>query len=123
MDLRERIFEFVSYGNSRRKASEKFNVSTSSAIRFASYGASGQLGAKKQTGRPRKLDAHWPFILQKIEELPDITLLELCEELALQGVSIHNSNLSRFLIRKGYSYKKNTFGKRTRACKCEKAAN
>jgi len=48
-----------------------------------------------------------------VEEVPDISLSELAAELAGRGVTIHPSNLSRFLTAQGLTYKKNAGRHRT----------
>jgi transposase len=79
----------------------------------------------KETGsvepRPRggfrhgKLKPHREFILGVVEKRPDITMPELAAELlAAKGVGIDPSNLSKFLIGCGLSFKKNPSCKRAR---------
>jgi transposase len=79
----------------------------------------------KETGsvepRPRggfrhgKLKPHRAFILGVVERQPDITMPELAAELlASKGVKIDPSNLSKFLIAQGLSFKKNAAGGRAR---------
>jgi transposase len=116
-DIRERIFRYVNAGYSRRAAAEKFAVAASTAIRImARHAASGTLAPKSQWhGRRSKLDAHRDYLARRIIESPDITLPELASELMRLGVRIDPSNLSRWFIRNGYSFKKNTIGQRTRS--------
>jgi transposase len=45
--------------------------------------------------------------VHRVLEVPDISLAELAEELAARGVRIHPSNLCRFLLTHGFTYKKN----------------
>jgi transposase len=116
-DIRERIFRHVNDGHSRRAAAEKFAVAASTAIRImARHASSGTLAPKLQRhGRRSKLDAHRDYLARRIVEVPDITLPELAAELAKLGVGIDPSNLSRWFIRNGYSFKKNAAGQRTRS--------
>lgn len=110
VDLRERVARYVAQGNSRRRAAQVFGISVSSAIRYAAQQrASGDLAPKKQGGdRRSKLKAHREHILRRVKQVPDITLAELVAELAALGVTIHPSNLSRFLSAQGLTYKKNS---------------
>ena len=65
--------------------------------------------------RHGKLKPHGAFILGVVERQPDITMPELAAELlASKGVKIDPSNLSKFLIAQGLSFKKNPAGGRAR---------
>lgn len=110
VDLRERVARYVALGNSRRRAAQVFGISVSSAIRYAAqHQSSGDLTPKKQGGdRRSKLTAHRDHILRRVKQMPDITLAELVAELAALGVTIHPSNLSRFLSAQRLTYKKNS---------------
>lgn len=119
-DLRERIVSDVSRGNTRRGAAARFGVAASTAVRLqARYEQTGSL-APARIGRPRdsgKLGAHRDFIIGQVEGRPDITMPELAAVLlAERGVEVDPSNLSKFLCRAGFSYKKNAsgIGERTR---------
>jgi transposase len=116
-DIRERIFRHVNAGHSRRRAAETFAVSPSTAIRImARHAASGTLAPKAQRhGRRSKLDAHRDYLARRITELADITMAELASELMQMGIRIDPSNLSRWFIRNGYSFKKNATGQRARS--------
>lgn len=108
VDLRERVARYVEKGHSRRQAAEVFDISVSSAIRFvAQYQATGSVEPKKRGGdRRSKLTAHKDYILRRVEQVKDITLVELAADLAAKGVIIHISNISRFLIAQGLTFKK-----------------
>jgi transposase len=116
-DLRERIVSHVLRGNSRRQAAEKFAVSASSAVRIVALHARTGSVAPKQGPRGRRptLDPHQAWLVVRIAEAPDLTMAELCAELAARGVRIDPSNLSRWFIRKGYRFKKNAAGQRARS--------
>ena len=117
VDLRERIVRHVLSGHSRHTAAAKFDISVSSAVRILLlYAATGSVAPKPIGGkRHSKLEAHTAFVLGRVAEKPDITMPELARELAKQGVTVDPSSLSRFLLRHGYSYKKNTSGQRARS--------
>ncbi len=117
IDLRARIVEHVSSGHSRRSAAAKFAVSASSAVRIvALHAATGSLAPRTgRAGRRSKLDEQRGFLVQRINEAPDLTMPELAGELAARGTQIDPSNLSRWFLRNGYRVKKNSAGQRTRS--------
>ena len=117
VDLRERVVRYVLLGHSRHAAAAKFDISVSSAVRIMQlHMATGSVAPKVIGGkRHSKLEAHTVFVLACVAAKPDITMPELARELAGLGVTIDPSNLSRFLLRHGYSYKKNVAGQRTRS--------
>ena len=119
IDLRTRVVRYVLAGYSRRSAAAKFDISVSSAIRLmALQAATGNVRPKAIGGkRHAKLEAYTGYVLERVEQEPDITLPELAQELAKQGVKIHPSSLSRLLLRHGYTYKKNAAGQRTRSAR------
>ena len=116
-DLRERIVLYVNEGHSRRSAAEKFAVSASSAVRLvARHLATGSVAPKAGGGgRRSQLEAHRDYLVQRIAAAPDITMPELAAELAARGTRIDPSNLSRWFIRNGFSFKKNAAGQRARS--------
>ena len=113
VDLRVRVARYVLEGHSRRNAAKVFGIGTSSAIRYvAQYLAMGNVVPLKQGGDRRgKLKAHSAYIFRRLEEKSDISMPELAAELKEFDVEIHPSNLSRFLLANGWTYKKN-FGRR-----------
>ena len=119
-DLRKRIVADVNDGNTRRGAASRFGVAASTAIRLqARFEETGSVEPSR-IGRPRgsgKLGAHRNFIIGLVEDRPDITMPELAALLLSgRGVEVDPSNLSKFLCRAGFTYKKNAagVGKRTR---------
>ena len=119
VDLRNRIRAFVDGGRSRRAAAAHFDVSPSAVINLmALVGASGSVEPARQ-GRPRgtgKLAPVSGFLKDRVESVPDMTMPELAEALhEAHGLGAAPASLSRFLIRKGYSLKKNPGRKRARA--------
>ncbi len=56
------------------------------------------------------------FLIGCVETHKDITMPELAAKLkAEKGVVAHPASLSRFLIARGFSFKKNTSGDRSRS--------
>ena len=118
LDLRERVAAFVEAGHSRRAAAAHFKVSVSFAVNLVkAYRATGKLAPKPSGGRRHaKLDPHREFLLGRVTEKEDITMPELASALeAAVGVRADPASLSRWLIRNGYRFKKNTGGQRTRS--------
>lgn len=120
IDLRDRIAAFVEEGHSRRAASRRLGVSESFAVKLMQRMAKlGSLLPATQ-GRPPgsgKLAAHEAFLIRTVEQTPDITMPELSARLrAEHGVEAQPASLSRFLCKRGFTYKKNSdgLGSRTR---------
>ena len=118
IDLRKRVLEFVETGHSCRKAARHFHVSASFVVKFmARVRIAGVIEPARQ-GRPPgkgKLAPCAGFLRTQVEAVPDITMPELAEALLeTHDVRVTPAALSRFLIREGYSYKKNTDRNRTR---------
>ncbi len=110
MALRERVVAFVEEGHSNREAARHFRVSP----RFVNnmmilHQRSGSLEAKAQ-GRPDgsgKLADHHGWVCQRMAENGELTLDELCVELAKRGITVHRSSVGRLLH---LSHKKKPFG-------------
>jgi transposase len=117
LDLRERVARFVESGRSRHVAAAHFQVSVSFVVNLMkALKTSGRLEAKPRGGRQHaKLDPHRDFLIARVTEKADITMVELAAELvAATGTAAEPASLSRFLIRNGYRFKKNLAGKRAR---------
>jgi len=117
VDLRSRVVAAVDGGLSRRKAAERFGVSISSAIRWASLRRrTGEVRPKRQGGdkRSHRIEAHAPLILAAVEAKRDITLEELRAHLAGHGVAVAVSTLWRFFKRHGITLKKSPGMRRSR---------
>jgi transposase len=118
-DLRVRIIGAIEGGNSCRAAARRFGVSPSTSIRLAQRKAkTGSLEPARQ-GRPPgggKLAPHADLLIGWVKAKGDITMPELAARLeSARGVTVHPASLSRFLITRGFSVKKNTAGKRDRS--------
>jgi transposase len=119
-DLRERVVGFVEAGHSRRAAAAHFAVSVSFVVNLmTAYRTRGSLTPKPVGGRRHaKLDPHRAFLLRRVAEKDDITMPELAAELvACCGTKADPSSLSRWLIRNGYRFKKNSAGQRMRSAR------
>jgi transposase len=80
--------------------------------------ATGSVAPARQ-GRPRgggKLAPYAATLIRWVDEEGDITMPELAAKLAAEfGVVAHPASLSKFLIKQGFSAKKNTAGNRGRS--------
>ena len=125
LDLRERVVRFVEEGHSRRAAAAHFKVSVSFVVNLvAAFRRRGSLAPKPSGGRRHaKLNAHRTFLLAQVAERADITMPELAAELAAAtGEKADPASLSRWLIRAGYRFKKNSAGQRARSSRRQTGA-
>ena len=112
-DLRARVAGFVEAGHSRRAASRHFGVSESFAVKLLQRATRLKTLRPARQGRPpgSRLDAHCAFLVAQVEATPDITMPELAVRLLeVSGVSAARAVLSRFLCRRGFTYKKSADG-------------
>ncbi len=109
-DLRIRVIEAVKGGATRRQAADRFGVSVSSAVRWVQeWRSTGRTLPLRRGGdrRSGRIERHGGFLLDKIEEVPDVTLSELRELLRqARGLSVATSTLWRFFERHGITFKK-----------------
>ena len=116
-DLRERVVAYVEAGHYCHEAADHFATSVSFAVNLMRlWRETGRVDPRPRGGfRHGKLAPHRDFILATIAARSDITMPELAEELLkAKGVKADPSNLSKFLIACGLSFKKNPSGQRTR---------
>jgi transposase len=115
LDLRERVFRYADEGHSCRAAAAHFGVSVSFVVNLVkAFRMRGSLAPKPSGGRRHaKLEPHRAFLLEKVAETADITMPELAAELAAATCQKADpASLSRWLIRIGYRFKKNSAGQR-----------
>jgi len=107
-DLRERAVGAVTAGARRHAAAARFEVSVSSVVRWVQrWRGSGEIAAKPRGGSVSPLEDHGARIRSLAAEKPDLTLDELCAELAERKVITSRVALGRFFRRHGLSFKKN----------------
>ena len=82
-DLRVRVIRAVEDGLSTRKAAARFGVGVSTAGEWCRrYRDCGETEARKQGHPPgSRLDAHEAFILDLVDQTPDMALHEIAERL------------------------------------------
>jgi transposase len=109
IDLRERVVGFIEAGNSCHEASRHFGTSVSFAVNLmALYRKTGSVEPRAMGGkRHGKLDVVEAFLLTSVKRSPDVTMPELAAMLlAEKGIAVSPQSLSRWLINKGFSFKK-----------------
>ena len=113
-DLRERVTAFVAQGHSRRAAARRLGVSESFAIKLVRHQERSGSPAPVRQGRPPgsgKLAPFEAFLIQEVENKPDITMPDLAARLWEEhGVSAAPATLSRLLCWRGFTYKKSPDG-------------
>ncbi len=116
-DLRERVVAAVEGGLSRRQVAEVFDVGVSSVVRWVQrLRTTGSVAAKPMGGDHRsRLTGERTWILERIEEAPDLTLEELRDELKARGVIVGYGTVWRFFAREDITFKKKRAGSRARA--------
>ncbi len=108
-DLRERVIDAIDGGLSTHKAAKRFDIGVATAVRWRrAWRDHGEREARKQGPKGGgKLDAHEVFILELVEEQPDITLVEIGERLvAERSISAVPSTIWLFFERRGITFKK-----------------
>src|SRR5215210_1313508 len=99
-DLRQRVIGFMALGGSAQAAAARFDVSVSSAIRWAQrWRAEGHARPRAMGGdRRSRLGEYRARVLQLVARQPDLTLQEIRSALAAScGISVGLSTVHRFL--------------------------
>jgi transposase len=108
-DLRDRVIDAALSGKSARGSAAHFGIGLATAIVWVRrVRETGDRAARKQGGtRACKLDPHRDFLLDLVDETPDLTIDELLERLSSErGVKVSRSTLWGFLDRCGLTFKK-----------------
>lgn len=108
LDLRERVVAAVDGGQSCRAVAETFGVSASSVVKWSQrFRSTGSAAAKPMGGkRPVLLAGQRAFILDRIDQVPNISLRALAAELEERGVAVSYGAVWTFVHREGLSFKK-----------------
>jgi transposase len=108
LDLRERVVCAVAAGASRAQAAAHYQVSHSSAIRWARRVAeTGSPAALPMCGKkPFTLAHEEASIRVRVAEKPDITGRELLADLNQRGIEVSHDGVWHFLDQVGRSFKK-----------------
>jgi transposase len=104
-------------GESCRAVAKRFGVAVSTVVKWHQrYRATGSVAPGKVGGhRRRLLEAHRDFIVERIEQIPHLTLHGLKDELATRGVKVSHNAVWLFLRREGLRFKKNAVRSRAGA--------
>lgn len=117
IDLRTRIVSLAEAGHTIRAVAARFDVAPSTVSNLVRHlRRTGGLEPRR-TGprRGHRFDRHRDWLLDQIRRQPDQTMPELAARLLVtHDMKAAPAELSRWLIRQGYSYKKNADGQRTR---------
>ena len=115
LDLRERVVSAVATGMSRAQAAAHYQVSHSSAIRWARRVAeTGSPAALPMGGKkPFALANEEAWIRARVAEKPDITGRELLAELNQRGIEVSHYGVWHFLDHVHLSFTKNSARQRT----------
>jgi transposase len=116
-DLRGRVVAAVEGGLSRRQAAALFDLGISTVVHWVRrFRETGSVAAKPMGGDHRSLltrERGW--ILERLEQEPDLTIEELRDELRARGVSVGYGTVWRLLSREDITFKKKRAGSRARA--------
>jgi putative transposase len=109
-DLRERVVAALAGGESCRAVAARFGVGVSSVVKWSQrYRATGSVAPGKMGGhRKRVLEPYRAFIVERIRQIPHLSLHALKAELAERGMKVSHNTVWLFLRREGLRFKKNT---------------
>ena len=119
-DLRQRVISFVALGGSARAAAMRFDVSVSSATRWAQrWRAEGDARPRAMGGdRRSRLGEHRARVLQLVAQQPDLTLQEIRSALAAScGITVGLSTVHRFLRAHNVTLKKRPYTRPSRTAR------
>src|SRR3954467_12230902 len=119
-DLRERVIGFMALGGSARAAATRFDISASSAIRWAQrWRAQGHARPRAMGGdRRSRLDEHRARVLQLVAQQPDLTLQEIRNARAVAcGITVGLSTVHRFLAAHKLTLKKRPYMRASRTAR------
>lgn len=116
-DLRKRVVASVGGGLSRRQAAALFQLGISTVVHWVRrFRETGKVTAKPMGGdRRSRLTGERDWILERIEEVPDLTIEELRDDLKARGVIVGYGTVWRFFEREDITFKKKRAGSRARA--------
>ena len=107
-DLRERMVQAVEAGASRRSTARRFAVSVSCVVKLMQrWRQAGTVTPKPMGGtKTHRLAEHAVLVRGLVAARPDITLDELRQCLAGEGITVGRSSIGRFLTALGLTRKK-----------------
>ena len=106
-DMRMRVIARVEGGGSRWEAAEHYDVSPSTAVIWVKcYRETGRCAAKPRGGSTSPLEEHAEFLLELIDEQPDLTLDEVVRAIRKYKVAGSRTAVWRFFQRHKITFKK-----------------
>jgi transposase len=112
IDIREKVMKAIEGGMSRRQAAARFDIGPATAVRWAKRAlTTGGVAPLKMGGdhRSQRIEAHADFILARIAEKPDMTIMELRDKIKERhGLGFGYGTVWRFLARHNITRKKKT---------------
>jgi transposase len=116
-DLRERVAGYVATGLSARSAAARYEISVSTAIRWAQrWRGEGHVRARAMGGdRRSRLIDHRETVLSLLAAQPDLTLEEIRTALRAKGIGVGLGTVWRFLAAQKITLKKNSARRRAGA--------
>lgn len=107
-DLRERVVAAVDAGESCRAVAARFGVAVSTVVKWSQrYRRTGSVSPGKMGGHRRAiLEPHRDYIVERLRQVPHLTLHGLKDELAERGVKVSHNAVWTFLRREGLRFKK-----------------
>ena len=109
----------MALGGSARAAATRFEVSVSSAVRWAQrWRAEGHARPRAMGGdRRSRLGEHRARVLQLVARQPDLTLQEIRSALAASGITVGLSAVHRFLSAHNLTLKKRAYTRPSRTAR------
>jgi transposase len=117
-DLRERVARSVTSGRTVRETAALFGVSVASAVKWSQRLRETGSAASRPVGgrRPRILAGEQAWLLARMAEQPDLTMLGLALELREKGYrTVSPNTVWKQLRLAGFSFKKNAIRRRAAA--------
>lgn len=108
-DLRERVLRDLLAGEPIRSIARQFSVSPSFVSKLGTrHRETGSVDPDPQGGDrwSHLIEAHASWLLERIDEVPDITLRELRDGLAARGLKTSINAVHNFMVRHDLSFKK-----------------
>ena len=108
IDLRERVVAAVDAGESCRSVAARFGVAVSTVVKWSQrQRQTGSVSPGKMGGHRRAvLEPHREFIMERLRQVPHLTLHGLKDELAARGIKVSHNTVWTFLRREGLRFKK-----------------
>jgi transposase len=117
MDLRERVVAAVRSGMSRRQAAARFSVAPSTVVNWMKRTEEEGLPVVGKVGGHRKfvLEDEVPWIRERLDQVPELSLRRLLAELNDKGLAVSYFAVWNVVHHSGLSFKKKPARQRTRS--------